>query len=52
MPGTDTPTSWRERLAAVRYIPPLLRLVWDSHPGYAVVMIDMSPACLLTVASQ
>ena len=38
-PGAAEPRTWRERMAAVRYIPPLLRLVWESHRGYAVVMI-------------
>src|SRR5918912_1194214 len=30
--------TWRERLAALRYVPPLLRLVWDTHRGYTATM--------------
>ena len=31
----DTPQSWRDRLTALRNIPPLLRMVWDTSPGLA-----------------
>ncbi len=34
---TDPP-SWRERLAALRYVPPLVRLVWETHRGYTIGM--------------
>ncbi|HJU73929.1 MAG TPA: ABC transporter ATP-binding protein [Gemmatimonadaceae bacterium] len=30
--------SWRERLAALRYVPPLFRLVWETHRGLTVAM--------------
>ena len=39
MSGAAEPKTWRERLAAVRYIPPLFRLVWESHRGYTIMMI-------------
>ncbi|MFP5260564.1 MAG: ABC transporter ATP-binding protein [Blastocatellia bacterium] len=29
---------WRERVAALRYIPPLIKLVWQTHRGYASAM--------------
>jgi ATP-binding cassette subfamily B protein len=29
----------RERLAALRYVPPFLKLVWETRPSLAVVMI-------------
>src|SRR5947207_3787211 len=29
--------TWRERLDAFRYVPGLLRLVWDTHRGYTVI---------------
>src|SRR6059058_2047023 len=28
------PTSWKERLEALRYIPALFRLIWRTHRGY------------------
>ncbi|HEX5438436.1 MAG TPA: ABC transporter ATP-binding protein [Gemmatimonadaceae bacterium] len=31
--------SWRERLQALRYVPPLVRLVWQSHAGFTVAMV-------------
>src|ERR687886_1250723 len=30
--------TWRERLAALRCVPSLLKLVWDTHRGYTVTM--------------
>ena len=35
----ERPQGWRERLAALRYLPTLLRLVWETHRTYAVAMI-------------
>ena len=35
--GKDQPT-FRERFAALRYIPPLLKLVWETHRGYTISM--------------
>src|SRR5688500_935932 len=42
-PGSDgAPSpSVRERLAALRHVPALLRLVWDTHRGYAAAMIAL-----------
>jgi ATP-binding cassette, subfamily B, bacterial len=34
-PKTEAPQTWRERLAALRNIPPLLRMVWETSPGLA-----------------
>src|SRR5205814_10493554 len=31
--------SWRERIAALRYVPPLVRLVWQTHRGFTLVMV-------------
>jgi ATP-binding cassette, subfamily B, bacterial len=31
--------TWRERRAALRYLPPLIALVWQSHRGYTVAMV-------------
>src|SRR5256885_1520842 len=35
----DRPRTWRERLKALRYLPALLRLVWETHRGYTAAMI-------------
>lgn len=28
--------SWRERLQALKHLPKLLRMVWETNPGYVV----------------
>jgi ATP-binding cassette subfamily B protein len=35
----EEPASWRERLDALRYVPALFRLIWETHRGYAVSMV-------------
>ncbi|HST20878.1 MAG TPA: ABC transporter ATP-binding protein, partial [Blastocatellia bacterium] len=30
---------WRERIAALRYVVPLIKLVWQTHRGYTTTMI-------------
>jgi ATP-binding cassette subfamily B protein len=35
----ERPRSWRERLEAMRYLPALLRLVWETSRGYTLAMI-------------
>jgi ATP-binding cassette subfamily B protein len=30
--------TWRERIAALRYVPPLVRMVWNTHRGYTSAM--------------
>lgn len=37
--AAQQPTTWRERIAALRYVPPLLKLVWRTHRGYAGAMV-------------
>ncbi|HKA21408.1 MAG TPA: ABC transporter ATP-binding protein [Blastocatellia bacterium] len=37
-PSPDEQPSFRERFAALRYIPPLLKLVWETHRGYTTAM--------------
>jgi ATP-binding cassette subfamily B protein len=32
----DPPSTWRERVRALRHLPRLLRLVWDTEPRYVV----------------
>jgi ATP-binding cassette subfamily B protein len=38
-PTGDPPAGFRERLAALRYVPALFRLIWSTHRGYATSMI-------------
>ena len=35
----EEPANWSERLAALRYVPALFRLIWRTHRGYATAMI-------------
>jgi ATP-binding cassette subfamily B protein len=37
-------TPWRERLRALRHVPPLLGMVWRTHRGYALAMLLMRVA--------
>ncbi len=39
MADEDRPQTWRERLAALRYLPKLLRLVWETHRGFTLAMM-------------
>jgi ATP-binding cassette subfamily B protein len=38
-PDDERPKKWRERIAALRYLPALLRLVWQTHRSYTTTMI-------------
>src|SRR2546423_8022592 len=35
----DVPPTWGERLAALRHVPPLVRLVFQAHRGYTVSIL-------------
>ena len=39
IPEDERPKGWRDRLSALRYLPSLLRLVWQTHPGYTIGMV-------------
>ncbi|HKY99441.1 MAG TPA: ABC transporter ATP-binding protein [Gemmatimonadaceae bacterium] len=42
MPGrrmNEKPVSRQEKLAALRYLPPLARLIWQTHRGYTAAMM-------------
>src|SRR4051812_29110904 len=39
IPEEERPASWKERIAALRYIPPLARLIWKTHAGYTLSMM-------------
>ncbi|HWG52375.1 MAG TPA: ABC transporter ATP-binding protein [Gemmatimonadaceae bacterium] len=36
--------TWKERFRALRYVPPLIRLVWGTHRGYSVLMLILRVA--------
>src|SRR5438552_17345213 len=35
------PPTWSERLQALKYVPPLLRLVYQTHRGYTVALLAL-----------
>ena len=35
--ANERPTM-RQQVEALRYVPPLLRMVWETHPGYTLTM--------------
>jgi ATP-binding cassette subfamily B protein len=40
----DSPTgipTWRKRIAAVRYLPQLIKLVWQTHRGYLLAILSL-----------
>ncbi|HET7458524.1 MAG TPA: ABC transporter ATP-binding protein, partial [Gemmatimonadaceae bacterium] len=37
----EKPPTWRERLDALRYVPALVRLVWQTQPVYTAAMIAL-----------
>jgi len=39
--GDGTPPSWGERLQALKYVPPLLKLVYDTHRGYTIAILAL-----------
>jgi ATP-binding cassette subfamily B protein len=39
LPEVERPRSMRERLEALRYLPQLVRLVWQTHRGFTAAMI-------------
>jgi ATP-binding cassette subfamily B protein len=53
-PGNRSP-SWRERITALRYVPSLIKLVWQTHRGFCVMVIAFRllraiiPVCTLWV---
>ena len=40
-PTGDAPPTWRERAAALRYVPALVKMVWSTHRGYTAAMIAL-----------
>ncbi|HZE07298.1 MAG TPA: ABC transporter ATP-binding protein [Gemmatimonadaceae bacterium] len=37
--GYEEPATWSERLAALKYVPALFRLIWETHHGFAIAMV-------------
>ena len=35
------PPTWRERFAALKHVPPLLKLVYEAHRGYTVAILAL-----------
>ena len=51
MPKKPQPSGWRERISALRNVPPLLRMVWETSPWLSVSVIVLRfMAALLPVA--
>src|SRR5688572_18386059 len=38
-PAGTAPPTWRERAAALRHVPVLVKMVWQTHRGYTAAMI-------------
>ncbi len=47
-PKSEAPANWRDRIRALRNIPPLLRMVWDTSPGItsATVLLRLVAAVI------
>jgi ATP-binding cassette, subfamily B, bacterial len=41
LPPDGSPPTWRERVEALRHVPPLVRLVWQTHRGYTATMVAL-----------
>jgi ATP-binding cassette subfamily B protein len=39
--AAPTPATWKERLEALRYIPALFRLIWQTHRGYTSAIVAL-----------
>jgi ATP-binding cassette, subfamily B, bacterial len=39
--GQDKPPTWRERLQALKHVPPLLHFVFETHPGYTIAILAL-----------
>src|SRR5438552_10965242 len=39
--GDGKPPTWSERLQALKYVPPLLKLVYQTHRGYTVAILAL-----------
>ncbi|HEX6896819.1 MAG TPA: ABC transporter ATP-binding protein, partial [Bryobacteraceae bacterium] len=48
MPRAAAPATWRDRVRALRNLPPLLRMVWDTSPGItsATVLLRLFSAVI------
>jgi ATP-binding cassette, subfamily B, bacterial len=40
-PQGGPPQTWSERLEALKYVPPLVRLVFETHRGYSVAILAL-----------
>ncbi len=46
-PGAEKP-SWKERFQALRNVPPLLKMVWETHRAYAALIVALRMMRALT----
>ena len=51
-PKAEVPKSWRERLSALKNIPPLLRMVWDTSPSLTLASFLLRLAAALIPLGQ
>src|SRR3954452_13128170 len=52
MPPKETPSGWRERLVALKNVPPLLRMVWATSPLLAFATVALrAVGALLPIAT-
>ena len=47
-PQPPPPRTFRERLGALRNLPPFLKLVWQTSPGIAIAQLE--PGQLMRIA--
>src|SRR5260370_8579963 len=40
-PDEGPPPTWSERLAALKHVPPLIRLVFQTHRGYTAAILAL-----------
>ncbi len=46
--GAASDPTWRDRMAALRYVPQLIKLIWDTGPLLSVLMVLLRAARSLT----
>jgi ATP-binding cassette, subfamily B, bacterial len=50
-PGAQAP-SWRQRFTALRYVGPMIKLIWGTHPPFAAVMFLLRLLRALTPVAE
>jgi ATP-binding cassette, subfamily B, bacterial len=39
--GRDKPLTWRQKAAALRYVPPFIKMVWETHRPFTIAMVAL-----------